>query len=536
MFETIGEKKIMLDKNHNAELESSGKAKNTNGIRERLKELGATIIDFIGQKRVEIKPISEEEFDAKIAELKNPNLSLEERNRIISEIEDIITSTEELYDSIIADQDGILTEEEREELPRRKEDRISQMRKSLNDAIGLSADKKEDTTERTVKNGLAPTEYVAGHMSRLSKPEEPETNVEPATPEDVDLDAGIEITDIEPEDVTYEYNDEEPENTSSEIDMPEPQIEPQDEYVDLDAGIDVVDLDEDVDITDLTSFTDYDEYLRKYRKKEVSDEDADKFYIDLRHGNHRPGLLTEKEFVTKRTQKLDQIPLEEARQNNLELQKKIGEVQARLFTANNNAESLENQLKAKENRLKEVEEDNINLAKTRADLESKVAKKDAEIRRLEDENHAISDNLQDVTNKTYKLQNIIDELKKKADELNTRLVELQKRHEKDAEEIRVLKNEAAEEKEKYSKFVAGLNHQIDSVTENKDNKKESEVKSEKTAPKAEKSKEKKSNLATSSDSPIAIANNEEEIRQLRELKEKFDSEAHYDPVNRGRAL
>ncbi len=273
----------------------------------------------------------------------------------------------------------------------------------------------------------------------LDEPESPDKTVvaEPAIQEEEKSDENIEVTDSE----NKEESDENTEATDSE------NKEENDENTEATGSDDKEETDEvakeaeektteevaEIELTDLTQFDSYSDYLIQYRRKFISMDDYDKFMNSvirsLTEGTKIVNVLSEEQFIDDRRKQFEKKEQKKIEEKRRKVEIRLIDTENQLVAANEKVEMLTRQAAQYRERLGEMRNDNNTLEQKVSEqnnLNNELAEKNKElINQVSDRDNSITAQHK----KVFELQRLLDREKeaRKQDELRIKSLEEQLR-------------------------------------------------------------------------------------------------------------
>lgn len=210
----------------------------------------------------------------------------------------------------------------------------------------------------------------------------------------------------------------------------------------------------DIDLTDLTQFRSYTDYLKAYSQENISDEDKDRFWADLYNGILPADLKDEKAFISERKRQEDEKELRKYESDMAEAQKELAKVRAKLVAANERAAEFEAESKQEKDKLKEAREENVTLKQQMVDVESE----NSDLRR---KNESLKKQLSTSQETAKKAQAGSYEDRKKLEETEKALAKDRATIEKLRKELQESKDREAEINKELEETKAKINKNIE---------------------------------------------------------------------------
>lgn len=128
-----------------------------------------------------------------------------------------------------------------------------------------------------------------------------------------------------------------------------------------------------IDLSDLTQFLSYTDYLTAYRQARIDDKDSDKFYADVYNKNLPSDLLDEISFIKEKKRQEEELKQRKIETRKAEVEKKLAEEKAKHAEASEKVAELQSSIKLSEEKLKTERKKVVELEQEKVDAESKIA-------------------------------------------------------------------------------------------------------------------------------------------------------------------
>lgn len=378
--------------------ESKRKAKKR-GFVKKILDKAAGILSSLNTSTVIEITSDMSEFDSVIEELKNPYFEDSHRKKLIETAKEMIENSRLSYEQILNDYD--LTEEQIRELKEKQSTFISEMQKRLE-----SVEKRAEVEKMIEKPVVLKKETITTREELLEelKKLNPDANIQmvgeitpyftclvPETelslPDGFYFDEKLGITNkdnvegedyisvriinlLQKVDLSIDNGADLPvtEEHSFDESHEEPEME---DYTDIEReSTDEAQSEEpieedDVELTDLTKFDTYSDYLIQYRKKYVPASDYDQFMDSVIkmffEGSEIANVLSREKFIDEKRKQLERLEQRKIEEKRRKIESQLIDTENQLATASEKVEMLKRQATEYRERLGKMRDDNNTL-------------------------------------------------------------------------------------------------------------------------------------------------------------------------------
>lgn len=465
-FNLQGDKKVKVEEVFASKIKSFWKdliGKKDNKRIGFLKKIGARAMAKYSNKSVE--ELLEEDikneiqsgneanrFNELIEKLKTEVLTEEEIDKIVNECKKIRENGFVQITNLLGDKE--IAKELKSDLKQERVDNFAKLTDIIREAKNIAMSKIAKEEEKTEDVPPFQTFGVepAKTQTMTAVPDDAPTAIPVKEPEeDMELEEPeVEMPELEEPDLEEEAKPEETteqEIKDSEDIASEPEIDEENkEEAELEEpvvseGIDITDemTSNTIDLSDLTQFFDYSEYLTAYRQDRIDIKDVDKFYNDLFSGNIPNDLLDKEAFKTVKQRQEDEIEYKKLEAERAETEKRLKEIEEKQAALSEEHAELQTRFADRDAKLAALRKDNVSLKQELVDKDGQLKDRKQEINGLQGQLTTAQEVAKKAQAKSYEDRKALSEIEKE--------LAKEKAHAKELEyKLRTSEKEAAETK------------------------------------------------------------------------------------------